>query len=626
MNNTIQENLERKIDELKSFISKFNAESVLRMIMNDLSILHDETDIFRKTELSSPYKQYMYLAGLIISTNAEVDIDMDKENFDKTKKMLEDITNLYAISFFPTEEEIINSQLDEYWYRKRQVSMSVFLDYFNTSVLNYEEQEEARIRRWFEPFNDFFIKKFKFSVNELLEIYNYIVTYLRNQLKETQYIYKKLCEEHKKFFININNGMTEEDAIKQVDGEFIKKFWDIMQNRYITQNVDITQNVGRIFIKDLKDKFGEDIIESFLNEFSLNRDPRKFRYYTEENPFEKSPLLREGDEYVFCCVYKQLLHAIFDFLYRELEKSNKKDKFYNRRDLESEKQAEELLKNIFGDRAKFFSSVFETNDSQNEHDLFVIYDDVLVIGEIKASKVKEPFRDPERAYIRIERDFKSDKGIQKAYNQGLKLKELILSQEETTLYDKKGNEIININRNDYKKIYILCITAENYSILATHLAFLLEKPKNESYPWACNLHDLETICNAFKYKGLNSDKFLQYLDERSELQENLIASDELEICGYFLKEGSLKNIKSKIKGKDGMMIFTANMSDIFDDIYYEQKGIDIKTVHQRMAFDNINPMMKGMLNKNFSLNKINRKKRQKKKKMSKLSRKKNRKK
>ena len=596
----LQEKLENKIDELKNFISNFDVESVLYVIGNDLNLMYDGKDIFKDTKLSSPHQQYMYLAGLIISTDSKDNIIIEKKDFEKAKQMLEEIIYLYADSFFPTKEEIEKNEQNKKWYNKRQVSMSVFLDYFNTSELNYEEQQEARIKRWFEPFNDYFKNKFNFSVDELLEIYSYIVVNLRKQLSDLYDMNEKLKKEQKSFFLRIQNGISEEEAVNQVYIKIAENFKNLICN------------FNRIFIKDLKYKFGEEMIDSFLNIFSLKREKRKFRYYTEKNPFELSPLLRKDNEYIFCCAYKQLLNAIYVFLYEQLENSKRKNQFYKRRDSESEKETEELLKRIFGDKANYFPTIFEKNDSNNEHDLLVEYKDNLIICEVKASKVKEPFRNPDKAYVRIERDFKSDRGIQKAYEQGLRLKKLILSQDETTLYDKYGNIIVNINKNNYKKIYIFCITAENYSVIATHLPYLLEKEENEPYPWSCNLYDLETICNAFEFKKLYADKFLNYIDERSELQEVLIASDELDICGFYLRKGSLNKIKTKLGRNNEVVICMSGMSDIFDNIYYKQKGIDI---------NNISLKNKNLLNKSKRKNK-NKKNR----KMRKLSKKRNRKK
>jgi hypothetical protein len=120
-----------------------------------------------------------------------------------------------------------------------------------------------------------------------------------------------------------------------------------------------------------------------------------------------------------CLEPKLLLNAIYDFLYSVMESSQYKNSWYKRRDIETENQTVEIIRGLFGNQAEYFTSVFENDKSQNEHDVLVIYKDTILIVEVKASKFKEPFRDPDKAYVRIKRDFRSDGGIQKAFEQGL---------------------------------------------------------------------------------------------------------------------------------------------------------------------------------------------------------------
>ena len=205
-------------------------------------------------------------------------------------------------------------------------------------------------------------------------------------------------------------------------------------------------------------------------------------------------------------------------------------------------------------------------------------DDVLLIVEIKASKQKEPFRDPDKAFTRIKRDFKSDKGIQKAFDQAYNLKSLIYSQVKTQLFDSKGEIVLELEKATIRKTYIVCVTVEQLGMLASNLSLLLEKNINEPYPLAINLYDLETLTEGFIYKKKNKSDLLQYLDERELFHEQLFASDELEIAGSFLSYGSLNKT---IKNKDVHMFFTPDMSSIFDQIYFEKHGIKYEVEQEK---------------------------------------------
>ena len=56
---------------------------------------------------------------------------------------------------------------------------------------------------------------------------------------------------------------------------------------------------------------------------------------------------------------------------------------------------------------------------------------------MKASKVREPFFNPKKAFPRIKDHFNSDTGIGGAYQQAIILKKLIENSDNITLYEEK---------------------------------------------------------------------------------------------------------------------------------------------------------------------------------------------
>ena len=95
----------------------------------------------------------------------------------------------------------------------------------------------------------------------------------------------------------------------------------------------------------------------------------------------------------------------------------------------------ETLKKFFSDDAVILSNVYETEDLHNEHDLVVLWNRVLFVIESKASPPVEPFRDPEKAFTRISRAFRSDRGIQNGFDQANRLRKLVACSETLELYD-----------------------------------------------------------------------------------------------------------------------------------------------------------------------------------------------
>lgn len=68
---------------------------------NDGEDMVEATNIFNKTNLMSPQKQYTYLAGLLMSTEDVSDekIEVDFECFEKLEEDIQDITFEYSKIF-----------------------------------------------------------------------------------------------------------------------------------------------------------------------------------------------------------------------------------------------------------------------------------------------------------------------------------------------------------------------------------------------------------------------------------------------------------------------------------------------------------------------------------------------
>jgi len=563
MDKQTQIKLEREIDKLKNYLSNFETMSVLGLIANDLRIHFNVKPNFAEINLASPHKELLYVAGLLLSSEQKKRKMFSENNYRKVKKDVSKITSMYSLLFFPTKDEI-EKGLSEEWREARDVSMPVFLHYFNTTPLYYKEQVIERIRDWFFPLNEEFIKHHSFDVNTLINFYEFITTYLQDYFD--------------KLIILRDNASKERDSFMNSD-EF-QKANNLEEQRELAQKHPVKeifekffQHIGLVHyipIAELKLKFGDDVANEIIKIFSITREQRDFRYYTEQNPVEISPLWKLSDEHLFCPFLEQLLNAIYHYLYEYFEKSSIQQQFYSNRDKQSEIKTRKIFEIFFGKEAMFYDSAYENDKASNEHDLIIKLDEVLFIVEVKASKQKEPFRDPDKAFTRIKRDFKSDRGIQKAFDQAYNLKTLINSQEKTKLYDSKGELLVELEKSTIKKVYIVCVTVEQLGMLASNLSLLLEKNENEPYPLAINLYDLETLIEGFKYKQKSKVDLLTYLDEREIFHEQLFASDELEIAGSFLSYGSLSKT---ITNKDVHMFFTPDMSSIFDQIYFEKHGI-----------------------------------------------------
>lgn len=156
--------MEEKIRQLKKILSGIDTSDLLgRISINFVTFADDtnvaeESDLFQKTNLLSPQKQLLYLAGLLISTDnlCENNSRITETQFKGIKRDIQEITFEYVKKFIdisPTEDSPFPEQA-----RKNFVSFEAFSSYFDTGILRYEEQTEELIKQLYVPFDTELIK------------------------------------------------------------------------------------------------------------------------------------------------------------------------------------------------------------------------------------------------------------------------------------------------------------------------------------------------------------------------------------------------------------------------------------------------------------------------------------
>ena len=557
MENNSYKELESKIDNLKEIISKVNTIEILLAINHETLIVRENYQ--ERIGLTSPFRQFQYLYGLAVSTEKTPEIvPLDDEIWRKIKKLLNQIFYYYGDIFFPKEyksKENINMKL----LKESEVSMSAFIEYFNNFMLYYVEQIVDRIKRWFKDYDNLIKIETNCSVNDFLDFYDFIVNSTQEKMKLLYKIRENIDE--------IYNILNEKLYFSEFD-HFLKR---ISLSRNLEKLEKEFDKVCMFSVSDIKQRFGEEKTIAFLNLFTISGNNQNFRYYTEENPVSTHPIFKINDKELLNVNNGFLMNAIYILLNNILEKSRKKGKFFKTRSIESENKTLSIFKVLFKDRADYFQNIFEEPNKQFEHDILIIFEKNIFIIEVKSGKKREPLRDPKKAFKRIEDDFNREKGIQKAYEQALHLKNRILNNKKTILYDKRGNVTTEILRDSINEIYIICVTRESFGVIATNLSLLLTKPDEEKYPWCVNIFDLENLIDGFCYKKLKPDNFIYYLKKRSELHKVIYATDELDIAGYFLCCGDFKDIESK---RADRVFLSPIYCDIFDKIYFEKRGIN----------------------------------------------------
>lgn len=199
-----------------------------------------------------------------------------------------------------------------------------------------------------------------------------------------------------------------------------------------------------------------------------------------------------------------------------------------------------------------------------------MWEEYVFIIEAKGYKLREPLRDPDKAFVRIKDDFKSC--IEYAYTQTRRVEEKFVNQEPLKICDKDGNIVKEIDTKKYENNdFSIIVNLRSFGQIQNDLSTLLKVDKEYSaYPWTVKLDDLETFLLTLIAKKKDPIFFINYLIAREELHGKLICSDELEVCGGFISGA----INDKMIEKNDKIATMPDLANVFDEQY--KKGIGFK--------------------------------------------------
>ena len=350
--------------------------------------------------LLSPARQMFFLLGLMLPTpEPATPVEFVEKEWHRSIELLNAIDNAYAAMFWPTPEEQPN--VTDEWYAVRMVAMPAFLHCLGTTLCASVEQIADRIRRYIVPFDDEFESALGLSASKALEVAEWIAEYLQSNADQLQEVARRAL-------------------LTQAQDESYRVHFDDMMmglRGFLT--------VSRTAIED---RFGKITGDSFWKGFVSRRgDVSSLTYPTERNVAAEKPLFEIEEGVVLCPSTSALCLAILEIGELQLSSGETRQSFLKKRDVALEMEVQEKLLPLFGDSAGFYAGVFETQTLQHEHDLVICRDKRLFVFEAKASPPDEPFRDPDKAFIRLKRAFKSDGGIQEAYRQADRIRRRLAS-------------------------------------------------------------------------------------------------------------------------------------------------------------------------------------------------------
>ncbi len=497
--------IEKNIAEIQTLIRDCSTESVVQRCRLENRFPH--------FDLQAPAKQTAFLMGLLLATDEpQTGRDFTDRDWEKVAKLLRSLFQVYTDRYGPDQEQFQATRFDQ--LKRREVASLAFIDYFFKGALATGEQIRDHIRAYVLPFDGVLSADLGLSASDVLAIVDRIFARFQAHVD------------------SLDQGSTPQEAFSG---------YHIRRSELIAQH----GSKG----------------DAFWRTFSVGRgEGNRLQYPTEQSIVERKPFVRISENVAFGCKLDDMLLSLLAVSEAYLLNGPSQVTYRRHRARTLQAQTVVFVRQILGGSARIYQNLFETPDNHNEHDIVVLSDDVCLFVEVKSSPPNEPFRDPEKAYTRLRRSFRSDTGIQKAYDQANRLLRPVLSNRVVTLYDQEGNEALQLSGSLRDRVYCVCVTRDSYGPAATCLSFLLEKKESEPYPWAISVWNLENIAEIWKYYRWDGRQLRAFLSVREKLHASLFSDDELDYVGAFVMHCGLNRFVSDT-------VFPAPLNPTYSDIF-----------------------------------------------------------
>lgn len=551
--------LETISKELKALLAKYNTQSALGHLSFLMTCITNGYAQDELRQLVSPMRQLYYLAGLLVTQESDGtnEFQYSEEDWQKVVDYLVKVENEYYKLFLPETPEDVTEE----WKKKVMVAMPTFLSYFNLGPLNFEEQVIEQIRGTFSTLDDIIAAKNGLTTEDYLQFYDNLDSWCGYNFQSlgiggANYPLRQNWKEYTNLEVGVIDEVPEE--IKQMGEERAPMMTMVTDPgiKYRFKAEDLASNGLTI-----------DKVNTILSQLTIKRETTDFLYYTGQNPLVLCPIVDLENGLYQVYEEKRVLHAILIIL-EEIckEKDASKARLTHSKGYYLEDKIVQLCRKFFGEKAEIITSYYLDSCEQ---DIIVLWNGYLFVIEAKAYSNREPFRNAEKAFIRIKDDFNGCIGY--AYKQCKRVEDKMKAGKPFDLKDGKGKIIKTINPADYdgNDFYII-VNQESFGQIQVDLSMFLKVGDEENYPWAVRFDDLEVFLLTLIARKKKPRFFVDFLIMREYLHGHIICSDEGEICGGYISG----KLTQDLAESDDIITTVPELASVFDEQY--RKGMGFK--------------------------------------------------
>lgn len=569
--------LKDRYDELKASIDT-NIGEIKKAILNcnPIQLLQCSSDMFKMNNMR-------------LSCSDDLEDSVYNAYDHKPYLATEFIQSVYVSS--PVNNNISNDDRSEEFFKIisdiEKLLEQIHLFYFSWG---------ARIR---ETYSDIDEDSAKLLIEEQML---YTVRGNRYQIFEKEYI-RKLLTPHDAVFKEVF-GITAKDIISGIESiqyalsqqkfDTFQQFVDIF-DKFEQENIDIEQfhSEHEAELNDITGKlFGTKLCEIheittwpeiLIKELSWEQNSCQDFWNGEfggwpivDLPIRKRPfIVIDGKSYCFD------YYSFADNIYRSIQKATTRIKHdYQWSSIQqsaSERMVAETFESLLPGCKTYLSNYYPINNSLKqmaENDLIVLYDDTLIIVEVKAGSFV--YTSPITDFNAHIKSYK--KLIEEADLQCHRTREYLKKTDICKIYNQDKSEKVELDMTMYKSIYLMSVTVDNINAFAAK-AEKLKFLKLKSNAISIAIDDLMVYREFFDSPLV----FLHFLKQRSLATQNpLIAlNDELDHLGMYISHNCYNYQTLGIKeGTKVQFVGYRNELDSYFEALYHQELKPIKPTQE----------------------------------------------